>query len=64
MQFVGSNNFTKGHQFDEHLEVLRWSCDATNKFWRILYASDLWITRRVTEQLVKLGWAFCAPSLH
>ena len=35
------------------LEVLRWSSNATNRFWRLQYASNLWVSRADTEKLVR-----------
>lgn len=49
--------------FQEMLDVLRWSMLATNRFWRCIYGSGIWLSRDQATQLVKDGWAFTVPRL-
>ncbi|CAL1132680.1 unnamed protein product [Cladocopium goreaui] len=48
-----------GPQFNELLEVLRWSSNGINRFWRLQYNAGLWVTRADTELLVRDCFIFC-----
>jgi len=52
---------TKDPGFSDHLEVLRWGCNAINRFWRLVYSSSLWVPRNDAKQLVDDGFRFTDP---
>ena len=42
------------------MEVLHWSCFASNRFWRTVYGRGIWLTREEAKAVVRDGWAFVA----
>ena len=54
---------SEDEEFREMLEVVRWSCSAINRYWRVIYGNGIWLTRAQAEGLVRDGWAFTAPRL-
>lgn len=46
----------KGDEWREILQVMRWSCAASGRFWRSLYKHGLWMGRQEGVQLAQDGW--------
>ena len=42
--------------------VVKWTCVAVGKFFRIVYANGLWLPRHLAAEAVHHGWCVAAPS--
>ncbi len=45
-------------EFTEMVAVLKWSCAAINRFWRVIYGNGIWLHQGLAWQTVRDGWAF------
>ncbi|CAK9100772.1 Uncharacterized protein SCF082_LOCUS47141 [Durusdinium trenchii] len=48
-------DLTREDGYKDIMEVLHWSCFASNRFWRTVYGRGIWLTREEAKAVVRDG---------